>query len=262
MDMDDLARVFDEDLDQETPAALADLAPTDPAAIVFTSGTTGEPRGVVYPQRYLAGQRAAGEALVRRPRRRGRLVHGGAGLVEVDPQRLHRPLVRGRGRRPPRRPLRPGRAAAPLRGARRQRPLPGADRVPHAGQARRARAGPRPAADGLGGRADRARRDPPLPRAARPRHRRRLRPDRDRRGQRRPPGRGRPRARRLDGPAAARPRDADRRRRAAAARRLLPHLLRPLPRRRAIRGRVVADRRPGSRGRGRLPRGSRAATTT
>ena len=56
MDMDDLARVFDEDLPQETPAAAAELAPTDPAAIVFTSGTTGEPRGVVYPQRYLGGQ--------------------------------------------------------------------------------------------------------------------------------------------------------------------------------------------------------------
>jgi len=61
MDMDDLARVFDEDLPQETPAAIESLGPTDPAAIVFTSGTTGEPRGVVYPQRYLAGQRLQAE---------------------------------------------------------------------------------------------------------------------------------------------------------------------------------------------------------
>jgi acyl-coenzyme A synthetase/AMP-(fatty) acid ligase len=57
MDLDDLARVFDEDLAQETPAPLEDLDPGDPAAIVFTSGTTGEPRGVLYPQRYLGGQR-------------------------------------------------------------------------------------------------------------------------------------------------------------------------------------------------------------
>ncbi len=56
MDMDDLARVFDEDLPQETPASLEHLDPDDPAAIVFTSGTTGDPRGVVYPQRYLGGQ--------------------------------------------------------------------------------------------------------------------------------------------------------------------------------------------------------------
>jgi acyl-coenzyme A synthetase/AMP-(fatty) acid ligase len=56
MDMDDVARVLDEDRAQETPAELARLAPDDPAAIVFTSGTTGEPRGVLYPQRYLAGQ--------------------------------------------------------------------------------------------------------------------------------------------------------------------------------------------------------------
>ncbi len=56
MDMDDLARVFDEDRDQEAPAAMEDLDPADPAAIVFTSGTTGEPRGVLYPQRYLGGQ--------------------------------------------------------------------------------------------------------------------------------------------------------------------------------------------------------------
>jgi acyl-coenzyme A synthetase/AMP-(fatty) acid ligase len=61
MDMDELARVFDEDLPQETPAATEDLAPEDPAAIVFTSGTTGEPRGVVYPQRYLTGQRLQAE---------------------------------------------------------------------------------------------------------------------------------------------------------------------------------------------------------
>ena len=61
MDMDDLARVFDEDLAQETPAPLEDLGPEDPAAIVFTSGTTGEPRGVLYPQRYLGGQRLQAE---------------------------------------------------------------------------------------------------------------------------------------------------------------------------------------------------------
>jgi acyl-coenzyme A synthetase/AMP-(fatty) acid ligase len=56
MDMAEVGRVLDEDLAQETPAAVESLAPTDPAAIVFTSGTSGEPRGVVYPQRYLAGQ--------------------------------------------------------------------------------------------------------------------------------------------------------------------------------------------------------------
>jgi acetyl-CoA synthetase len=56
MDMDDLARTFDEDLPQAAPVAVERLAPEDPAAIVFTSGTTGEPRGVVYPQRYLSGQ--------------------------------------------------------------------------------------------------------------------------------------------------------------------------------------------------------------
>jgi acetyl-CoA synthetase len=61
MDMDELARVFDEDLPQEAPADVERLGPEDPAAIVFTSGTTGEPRGVVYPQRYLGGQRLQAE---------------------------------------------------------------------------------------------------------------------------------------------------------------------------------------------------------
>jgi acetyl-CoA synthetase len=60
-DMEELAEVFDEDRPQEPPAPLARLEPEDPAAIVFTSGTTGEPRGVLYPQRYLAGQRLQSE---------------------------------------------------------------------------------------------------------------------------------------------------------------------------------------------------------
>ncbi len=55
-DLDDLDRIFDEDLKQPTPSETADLAPEDPALIVFTSGTTGEPKGVIYPQRYLTGQ--------------------------------------------------------------------------------------------------------------------------------------------------------------------------------------------------------------
>ena len=63
---------------QETPAAAADLAPSDPAAIVFTSGTTGEPRGVVYPQRYLRGQRLQAEHWFGVARGRRGLVHGRA----------------------------------------------------------------------------------------------------------------------------------------------------------------------------------------
>jgi acyl-coenzyme A synthetase/AMP-(fatty) acid ligase len=61
MDMADLARTLDEDRPQEAPAPVEPLGPEDPAAIVFTSGTTGEPRGVVYPQRYLGGQRLQAE---------------------------------------------------------------------------------------------------------------------------------------------------------------------------------------------------------
>jgi acyl-coenzyme A synthetase/AMP-(fatty) acid ligase len=61
MTMAEIAGVLDEDRPQETPASVADMGPEDPALIVFTSGTTGEPRGVVHAYRYLLGQRIQAE---------------------------------------------------------------------------------------------------------------------------------------------------------------------------------------------------------
>jgi acyl-coenzyme A synthetase/AMP-(fatty) acid ligase len=57
LDMEDFAAILDEERPQEPAAEPADLRPTDPALIVFTSGTTAaEPRGVLHAQRFLAGQ--------------------------------------------------------------------------------------------------------------------------------------------------------------------------------------------------------------
>lgn len=61
MTMAEVAAVMDEDRPQETPAPVEEMGPEDPALIVFTSGTTGEPRGVVHAYRYLLGQRAQAE---------------------------------------------------------------------------------------------------------------------------------------------------------------------------------------------------------
>jgi acyl-coenzyme A synthetase/AMP-(fatty) acid ligase len=56
MTMAEVADSLDEDRPQETPSEVADLDPEDPAVIIFTSGTSGDPKGVLYPQRYLTGQ--------------------------------------------------------------------------------------------------------------------------------------------------------------------------------------------------------------
>jgi acyl-coenzyme A synthetase/AMP-(fatty) acid ligase len=61
MTLVEVAEALDEDRPQETPAEIADLDPEEPAVIIFTSGTTGDPRGVVYPQRYLLGQQLQAE---------------------------------------------------------------------------------------------------------------------------------------------------------------------------------------------------------
>jgi len=51
-----VVRVPDERLYEAQPAPAAELAPEDPALIVFTSGTAGEPKPIRHGQRYLAGQ--------------------------------------------------------------------------------------------------------------------------------------------------------------------------------------------------------------
>ncbi len=61
MTMSEVAAVMDEDRAQEIPANVEAMAAEDPALIVFTSGTSGEPRGVVHAYRYLFGQRLQAE---------------------------------------------------------------------------------------------------------------------------------------------------------------------------------------------------------
>jgi acyl-coenzyme A synthetase/AMP-(fatty) acid ligase len=53
--------VPDETLFDGEPAPATDLAPEDPCLITFTSGTTGEAKGVIHGQRYLPGQHLQAE---------------------------------------------------------------------------------------------------------------------------------------------------------------------------------------------------------
>jgi acetyl-CoA synthetase len=53
--------VPDAALFEADPAPAVDLRPDDPCLITFTSGTAGEPKGVVHGQRYLPGQRLQAE---------------------------------------------------------------------------------------------------------------------------------------------------------------------------------------------------------
>jgi acetyl-CoA synthetase len=48
-------------LDESSPAPAAELDPEDPALIVFTSGTSGEPKPIRHGARYLEGQRVQAE---------------------------------------------------------------------------------------------------------------------------------------------------------------------------------------------------------
>src|SRR4051794_31360822 len=57
MTLAEVAAALDEDRAQHVPVEKADLGPEDPALIVFTSGTSGEPRAALHAQRYLPGQR-------------------------------------------------------------------------------------------------------------------------------------------------------------------------------------------------------------
>jgi acetyl-CoA synthetase len=53
----EVALIPDDSLYDHEPATAVELDPADPCLITFTSGTTGEAKGVVHGQRYLPGQR-------------------------------------------------------------------------------------------------------------------------------------------------------------------------------------------------------------
>jgi len=56
MTLGEVRDAVDDDVRGEPPVEPAALAPEDPALVIFTSGTTGDPRGALHAQRYISGQ--------------------------------------------------------------------------------------------------------------------------------------------------------------------------------------------------------------
>ena len=192
---------------QPQRAPCADTAASDPAFILYTSGTTKDPKGVVHSHAYCFAKRMQAERWLGGASRRPGLVHRRDGLGEVDLERAAGPVECGRRDRAARGRVRSGGALPAALSARRDGAVPGAHGVPadgEAGRDRSLRPHARPA-HGLGRRAAQPRGDQSVPGRVRADDPRRIRPDREHAARRQHAGRRDPAG--VDGASVAGPRD-------------------------------------------------------